>query len=521
MARPGVLDLNRRDLFRGAFTAGALQASAVSASQAPPPAGRPNVLLLMADQLIPHLTGVYGNPLVKTPNLQRLASRGVRFNCAYTPHPLCAPARAALMTGRLTTDIGVYDNAAPLSCDHPTMGHYLTGAGYDTAIAGKMHFVGPDQHHGFRHRISSDIYPPDFEWTKPRDIKTPGAHARGYLGSAVRIIEPDAPVRTHPRTLVCDEEAHKASLEYLKARAADKAPFFLTTSYNHPHEPYLPLRAFWDMYEGVKIPIPEYPPDLEARWSAMDRWLIAHHACDKFNVREPASLARLHRAYYAMVTYMDSKVGEILDALEKHGLAGNTAVIFTADHGDMLCQKGMVQKRCFYEWSARIPMILAMPDGRGAAKTVDTPVSLLDVFPTVLDVAGVQPDRRLPPEGRSLLGHLTGEARPDRAVFSEQHSEGVNTTCFMVRRGRYKYVHIHNYDAQLFDLERDPDEWENLAGRTDYRGVQQEMAALLFNRFDPQAIERDLRGSLARRELIREAMKTSKPDWNFKTEPVA
>lgn len=410
--------------------------------------------------------------------MQRLASRGVRFDAAYTPHPLCAPARACLVSGRLSTDIGVYDNAAPLPCDTPTIAHYLTAAG-------KMHFVGPDQHHGFLHRISHDIYPADFEWTRSRDHKQPRTHARGYVASGIRIVDP-ARTGRRPRTLVLDEEAHEAGLAYLRKRAADRRPFFLTVSYNHPHEPFHPLREFWDMYEGQTIPIPEYPQDLEARWSAMDRWLNVHHGCDTVNLRDPGSLTTLHRAYYAMVSYLDRQVGRILDERERPGLAGNTVVIFTGDHGDMLAQKGMVQKRCFYEWSARVPLILALPDGRHAGRTVPAPVSLVDVFPTLLELTGLPRDRRLPLEGRSLLGHLSGEANSNRPVFCEQHSEGVYTTCFMVRRGQYKYVDIHGRDAQLFDPAAGPGEW----------------------------------ASLARREFIREAMLKNKPDWTFEPDPV-
>ena len=512
--------VNRRDVLRGAFGMGALRPAGASLTPAAQGHGsEPNVLMIMADQLIPHLTGTYGHPIVRTPNMDRLAARGVRFDAAYTPHPLCAPARACLMTGRLSSDIGVYDNAAPLDCDEPTVAHYLDRAGYDTAIAGKMHFVGPDQYHGFRRRLSHDIYPEGFDWTKPRDHKTPGTHARGYVSSGIRVV--NQPGDKGSKVLQLDEEAHRVGLDYLRARGGDGAPFFLTVSYNHPHEPFHPLREFWDLYEGQDIPIPKDPADYEERLSIMDRWLNRHHGTDKINVRDPKSLSTLHRAYYAMVSYFDDRAGQILDALEQSGLAQNTVVILTGDHGDMLGQRGMVQKRCFYEWSARVPMLLAFPDGRGAGGVVETPVSLVDVFPTILDVTGIGNDRRLPLDGRSLLGHLDGEAKTDRPVFSEQHSEGVYTTCFMVRQGSYKYVHIHDHDYQLFDLEKDPGEWNNLAGNPDYRGVEQDLRSLILDRFDPESIELDLRASLARREFIRDAAGDRKPDWSLTPDPVS
>jgi len=515
--------VNRRDVLRSTLGFGALQAAgAASGAPAQGRSGQPNIVMIMADQLAPHLTGTYGHPVVQTPNLDKLASRGVRFDAAYTPHPLCAPARACLMTGRLSSDIGVWDNAAPLDCDEPTMAHYLDRAGYDTAIAGKMHFVGPDQHHGFHRRLSHDIYPAGFDWTKSRDHKRPRTHAGNYVPSGLRVV--NQPLRAGekaPRVLELDEEAQRTGLEYLRARGNDGAPFFLTVSYNHPHEPFHPLKEFWDLYEGKDIPIPEEPPDWDQRLSIMDRWLNRHHGSDKINVRDPKGLAELHRAYYAMVSYFDDRAGKIIDALEENGLAENTVVIVTGDHGDMLGQRGMVQKRCFYEWSARVPLLMAFPDGRDAGRSIDTPVSLVDVFPTVLDVAGVERERRLPLDGRSLLGHLNGEANPDRPVFSEQHSEGVYSTCFMVRQGRYKYVHIHGHEYQLFDLEKDPGEWNNLAGQPDFREVEQELRSLILGRFEPETLERQLRASLAGREFIRDAMGGRKPDWNLTPDPVS
>jgi choline-sulfatase len=151
---------------------------------------RSNILLIMCDQLMPHLTGTYGHPVVQTPNLDRLAARGVRFDNAYTPCPVCSPARASFMTGRYVSRIGCYDNATVLPTDQPTFAHYLTNAGYDVTLSGKMHFIGPDQLHGFHRRMTTDVYPSDFAWTPSRDADgnfSRGGHVRGYIAESVGV----------------------------------------------------------------------------------------------------------------------------------------------------------------------------------------------------------------------------------------------------------------------------------------------------------------------------------------------
>ena len=487
---------------------------------------RPNVLLIVSDQMTAGLTGVYGHPVVKTPNLDRLAERGVRFDAAYTPCPICAPARACLMTGTYTSDNGCYDNAAPLPCDRPTFAHYLTNAGYDTVLTGKMHFVGADQLHGFSRRLTTDIYPADFDWVKPEWIRIKethgeqaeevmgsrrGYHARQYTGEGVR-------VGAWNHALSYDEETHLRALEYLHARgttrsAGNEGPFLLCASYHHPHEVFWPPKPYWDLYEGEEIEIPEFPENLEETYSSMDRWLNAYHGVKRSDLRNPDGLRRLRRAYYALVTYMDQKVGELLHSLEENGLSDSTVVIFTSDHGDMLCEKEMVQKRTFYEPSCRVPLICRFPDGRGAGAQCDEPVSLIDLLPTLCHLAGA-PDV-LPCDGASLMGLVNGCDTAPRVVFSEMHSEAMGAPCFMVRSDCHKYVYVHGHDSQLFDLDTDPGEWHNLAGDPDYGDVASELEARILERFDPDSIAADVVASLHRRALIKQAMASNGTRWDY------
>jgi choline-sulfatase len=210
---------------------------------------------------------------------------------------------------------------------------------------------------------------------------------------------------------------------------------------------------------------------------------------------------------------VDNKVGELLQALENAGLREDTIVIFTGDHGDMLCEKGMVQKRTFYEWSVRVPLIVWLPGGRHKGARIEQPVSLMDVAPTILNLAGVE--EWLPMDGRSLGGLMDGSEVEERDVLAEMHSEGVYAPCFMVRRDRYKYIHIHGGGAQLFDLERDPGEWNNLAGNPDFAEIEDDLRARILSRFDPEAIEQDVRESLIRRRLIRTTMQVNRTQWDY------
>jgi choline-sulfatase len=446
-----------------------------------------NVLVVMVDQLVPFMTRPYGDPVAQTPNMQLLADEGVRFDAAYTPYPLCSPARAAFMTGDYASRHGCYDNASILPADVPTVAHYLTLAGYETVLSGKMHFVGPDQLHGFARRLTTDVYPAAMNWVPTQDPDgrfVRGGHARSYVPPRVGVVP-------WSKFLAYDEETHFRALEYLRNGPAD--PFFLVVSYHHPHDPFQVTQELWDLYEGVDIPIPDTPEDVE--YSVMDVWANEAHETDAVDLRDPDGLRALRRAYYALVSYVDRKLGELLEVVPD-----DTLVIFTSDHGDMLAERAMVQKRCFYEWSARIPLIVRHPDRRTGV--VDTPVSLLDVAPTILAAAGA--DEPLPMDGVDLF-------EPRGVVFSEYHVEKVRAPCFMVRQGRWKYVYIHGHGDQLFDLESDPGEWANLAGERDTAELRQAILA----HFDPDAIACHGVESVARRDVIARAMAMTSTRWDY------
>jgi len=492
---------------------------------------RPNILIIMADQMTYALTGAYGHPVVRTPALERLAGEGVRFDAAYTPCPLCTPARSAMLSGRYVSRTRTYDNGAILPADVPTWAHHLRAGGYECVASGKLHLVGADQLHGFERRLTPDIYPADFSWTPQDEDYAAPEEVSGRKARDARA----AGACDWSDQLSYDENVHLRALEFLRARrpgrrreppvpdlhgrsAGGQRPFCLLVSYTHPHPPFLALRRLWNAYEGAPI---DLPPDrnlpAEQR-SLMERWLHGFQGLSPADADDEEFLRRLHRAYYAMITYVDEKVAELLEALETFSLRDNTAVFFLSDHGEMLGRRRQVQKRLFFEWSARVPLIASFPGRWPAGRRVNTPVSMLDLFGTLTDLAGLPTPTDL--DGHSLSGLLTGQ-EPDSGdrvvVLSEYHGEGVPVPCFMARRGSFKYIYAHGHERQLFDLTRDGDELHNLAGRSNLAEVESELHAAILERFDPDAIAEDMIRSREQRRLMHRAMQQGAPTrWDYR-----
>ncbi|GAB2502190.1 choline-sulfatase [Promicromonospora xylanilytica] len=490
---------------------------------------RPNVLVIMADQMIADLTGVYGHPVVQTPNLERLARRGVRFDAAYCPVPVCSPSRSSMLSGRYASTNSAWDNAAPISSDIPMLPHYLATAGYDSALAGKMHFVGADQVHGFAKRLTTDMFPSTLAWTPDRDAVGRFAHPGNPDGPPIAIDYVTSGPVQWTEQLQFDEEAHYRALEYLRSRRTSRRgslqmpatepeqdPWLLVASYHHPHEPFLAPQKYWDLYADAETDPVRVPASPELPRSPMDDWVDALHGVDGVDLTDPEEVARTRRAYYALVTYIDDKVGELLDTLEETGHADDTVIVFTSDHGDMLGERGMVQKRTFYEWSSRVPLIIGGGPVEAQGVTSATPVSLVDLTSTLCDLVGVEPVRQ---DGRSLVGELRNAEIPAAPVFVEYHSEGVYAPCWMRREGDLKYVYVHGHGHQLFDLSTDPDERHDLAGDPRYADAVARARADILSRFDPDDIERRIRRSLADRRLVRSAMAATGTVWAYDPSP--
>jgi choline-sulfatase len=223
----------------------------------------------------------------------------------------------------------------------------------------------------------------------------------------------------------------------------------------------------------------------------MDRWLNDFHYEPEIRERlmDPNNLRWLYETYYGIVYELDRRIGQLLELLRKKGLDEETAILFLSDHGDMLAHRGMVQKRCFYERSARAALIAAFPGRWQQGRRRQTPVSLIDLFPTVAECVGAPMPEDLP--GKSLLTSLTDGREPeDRPVFCEYHGEGVHAPCFMVRYKQFKYVYVHGYEERLYDVVQDPDEYVNLLADGKHEDAACRLRKTLLEHFDPEEVSR-------------------------------
>lgn len=475
-----------------------------------PMPSRPNILVIMADQMTPFMLEACGGTGARTANLTRLAERSVQFTNAYTPSPICVPARSCFMTGQYTSATGCYDNGDPYHSFIPTFAHYLSVAGYETVLSGKMHFIGADQLHGFQRRLNTDIYPSGFLWSYPLPPAGDGDFSVFDFVSQY-LAENVGPGWS--KELQYDEETQFKAMEYL--RHAPERPWLLTVSFTNPHPPYKVPRRYWELYKDAEIALPTYPRDLDALYSDFDLALRRWHGLHRrgHEIRDPRNLIAMRRGFAALAHYVDDKVGELLEILDETGQRDRTIVIFTSDHGEMLGEKGLIQKRSLYEWSARIPLIIDMP-GAGARR-IDTPVSLLDLPATLIDIAGQAPVQ--PMAGRSLLPALHGAALDVLPVISEYHGEGIMRPSFMVRLGDWKYHYCHGFRSQLYNLADDPGEWRNLAGDPGVAGIEAGLGRIITGgTFDLNRIAREVWDRLPLKQVVNSAMQANGTTWDYR-----
>ncbi|OSQ47330.1 choline-sulfatase [Marivita geojedonensis] len=461
---------------------------------------QPNILILMVDQLNGTLFPDGPADWLHAPNLKKLAARSTRFRNAYTASPLCAPGRASFMSGQLPSATGVYDNAAEFTSSIPTYAHHLRRAGYYTALSGKMHFVGPDQLHGFEARLTTDIYPADFGWTP--DYRKPGERIDWWYHNMGSVT--GAGVAEITNQLEYDDEvAYQAKLAlYDLARRKDDRPWCLTASFTHPHDPYVARRKYWDLYEDCEHLLPEIP--------AMDYEDHDPHAKRIFDANDWRSfditeddIRRSRRAYFANISYLDDKIGEILQVLED--TRQEAIILFVSDHGDMLGERGLWFKMCFYEGSSRVPLMISAPEM--AVGLVTDPVSTIDVCPTLCALAGVSMDEVMPwTTGESLVPLGQGGERTS-PVAMEYAAEASYAPLVSLRYGKWKYNRCALDPDQLFDLEADPHELTNLADHPDHQGTVQTLRAKSEARWDLARFDADVRASQAKRWVVYEALR--------------
>ncbi len=453
----------------------------------------------MADQLAPSALPFHGNPVTQAPAMSWLAASGVVFDSAYTASPLCSPARASLLTGLMPSRTGVYDNAAEFAAHIPTFAHYLRGAGYRTVLAGKMHFCGPDQLHGFEERLTTDIYPADFCWTP--DWNHPDERPSWYHDMS-SVTEAGPCLRSNQ--LDFDDEVAFAAERSLfgHIRSGDQRPFCYVVSFTHPHDPFTISRPWWDLYQDDDIAMPRTDPG--ERPHPHEIRLRAMYALDQAQVTG-AQIRAARRAYYGAISYVDDRISRLLAVLRETGRLDNTVVIVTSDHGEMLGERGAWYKMSFFEGAARVPLIIWSP-ARFPARRVRAAVSTMDLMPTLAALAGAD-DPVGPLDGRGLLPHLAGTPDRDEAV-AEYLAEGAIAPIVMIRAGSHKFVHSPADPDLLFDLGSDPDERVNLAADPAWAGLAEAFRQRVRDRWDLPALDRQVRLSQQRRLAVHAALGT-------------
>jgi choline-sulfatase len=443
-----------------------------------------NLLIIMSDQHSRALMGCYGHALVRTPNLDRLAARGTRFTGCWTPSPVCIPARASFATGKYIHQIGFWDNADPYDGSIPSWHHRLRDAGHRVVSIGKLHFRSDDDDCGF----SESIVPMQVVEGK---------------GDLLGLIRDDLPVRgaaykmarmagpgESPYTQYDREIAARAQIWlHDEARKYRDKPWVLFVSFVAPHYPLTaPPEHFYRYFEDPQLPMPLF----YERQERPDHPFIRDYA-RAFNFDDyfenSADVRRAVAGYYGLCSFMDAQVGKVFDALTSAGLATDTRIIYTSDHGDAVGKRGLWGKSTLYEETAGVPLIVA-GDGIPQGRVINTVANLVDVYPFIIDCVGEDGAGMIEPDhpGVSIARLANGE-NPRRTVLSEYHGMGSTTGAFTIRNGPFKYVHYVKYRPQLFDLDRDPDEVRDLSADRMYTEVLMRCEAKLRALLSPEEVD--------------------------------
>lgn len=438
-----------------------------------------NVLFLFSDEHRRDALGCTGHPLVQTPHLDKLASRGTRFENAYTSSPICVPARASLAAGEYVHKTRCWSNAQAYQGEPQSWGHRLQAAGCRVDSIGKLHYRGPDTQNGFDNEIL------------PLYIKGGKGWIKGLL-------------RNHEAVLDCSSYAAeigpgdcsysdydlgvtKQACRWLTDHKHDSVdqPWTLFVSWLRPHYPLTCPAEFYQLYPLQKMDKAQFTDTQE-----IPRHPVLQTIRRNFNYGDyfsPESRQVARASYYGLCSFLDHQVGVVLQALQSSGQAGNTLVIYTSDHGDHNGDRGLWTKMTMYDESAGVPMIIAGP-GVPENKVVSTLASLVDIYPTIINATGVSDDGKNRP-GMDLT-ELAHKPDYDRPVLSEYHDGGSPTGMFMLRNKRWKYNYYPGYEPELYDIETDPSELTDLGRSESHADIRNQCHSQMMDLVDPEAANR-------------------------------
>ncbi len=452
-----------------------------------------NLIIIMSDEHNPKVMGASGHPLVKTPNIDTLAAGGTMFSSAYTTCPVCVPARAAFAAGKYVHQIGFWDNADAYDGSLPSWHHRLRERGHRVVSIGKLHFRG---HEGDDNGFSEEIIPMNIIEGKG-DLMGLVRKDLPERGLSWKIAKLAGPGET-PYTAYDREIATRAQI-WLREEAPKyrNKPWVLFVSFVCPHFPLVAPAEFYYQYPLDGMPLPKQYAQSERPDHPYLRDYASSFVYDRYFDRE--KLKKAIAAYYGLCTFLDDNIGKVLRVLKETGLAANTRILYTSDHGDNLGARGLWGKSTMYEEVAGVPLIVKGPD-IPAGVTARAPASHVDTYPFIMGCVGEdRPEMYDAHPGYSLL-ELAEGGQPDRSVLSEYHGMGSTTGAFMIRHGNYKYVHYVAYRPQLFDLEADPEELRDLAADPAYSAVLAECRARLYRICDPAEV--DARAKRRQAELL-------------------
>lgn len=439
-----------------------------------------NLIYIFSDEHNREMNGCYGHPVVKTPNIDKLAENGVRFNNAYCNSPICVPSRASLATGRYVHETSNWDNAMPYVGEYESWGHCLEEQGYDVITIGKLHYRDDNDPTGF----------PDMRYPMQVDKGQGDTYSLIRDNLEQRHINRDKILEAGPGEssyIRYDRGIAEEAVRFLTEEAHKKdKPWVLFLGFVSPHFPLIAPQKYFDMYPLDDVIFPrQYNLDERPKHPLLEEY---RHIWDLADELDEKTVRKAVAAYYGLCTFLDNQIGKVINAMESNNLEKNTRVIYTSDHGDTVGDHGLWFKSSMYEGSVGVPFIMSGPD-LPKGQVSDEPISLIDSFPTIVEAVGAKLSKvgpNLP--GTSLLPIAKGEISLDRAVFSEYHAMGFRSATYMLRNRNYKLIYYVNFESQLFDLEKDPKELNDLARNPEYKKVLAECEQELRKIIDPEKV---------------------------------